>query len=445
MERFPACYNRAMRGFTGAGRTRRVGPGGWAALCLALVTLLGGCSLPPEGNVAVVLARGALAPRPASGTGVLEGMVSAGGRTRAGVTVLVAEADGTPHAAQTDAQGRYRIEGVPPGVYAPAAVTPGYEESVPRTAFGLPLLARVAEGAVTVVPAFDLSAHTALPLPPEPLAASLALTQTAVYSATAAYPPGAEADSRAWRFARAGVEVATLRTFLPRQVEPDARTPLLFILYPSAVDGWQEVSVAFAGTGFPLVAVSPAEARGVDIDAHVQDARVALHLAQSGALGPEFGGRRVVVLGGSFSSAILHRLLRDESGSVAGTVIVGGAADAFRGAEAFYAGDLELPVQYSFLIPALGLPNLNPEPFLRYSPVYTAAQLPRALIIHTAADRVIPIEQARELEQAARAAGVPVETYYYADESHYLQIGPQMTEAGIEMFGRILEFLEQTE
>jgi acetyl esterase/lipase len=238
--------------------------------------------------------------------------------------------------------------------------------------------------------------------------------------------------------------VGSLRAFLPRQVEPDALAPLLFIVYPSAVDGWQEVSVAFASTGFPVVALSPVEARGVEIDAHVQDARVALRLAQEGALGPQFGSRPVVVLGGSFSSPILHRLLRDEGGQVAGTVIVGGVADALRGAQDFYAGRLELPERYRYLIPALGLPNLHPEPFLRYSPIYTAAQLPRTLIVHTAADRVIPIGQAQELEQAARAAGVPVETYYYEDDSHYLQIGPQMTTAGIEMFGRILDFLEKT-
>jgi acetyl esterase/lipase len=417
-----------------------------AVVGCVLAALLGGCAAGPRANVALYLAREALGPPPAAAAapGTLEGAATAGGRAQAGVTVIVAEPDGTPHAAQTDEAGRYRIEGVPPGVYVAAAVAPGYDETTARGMVGLPAPIRVASAATTTVPALALAAHTPAPLPPEPLAASVALTRTAAYSATAAYPPGAEAQVEAWRFTHAGADVDSLRTFLPRQVEPAALAPLLFIVYPSAVDGWQEVSVAFASAGFPAVAVSPVEARGVEIDAHVQDARVALHLAQEGVLGTQFAGRPVVVLGGSFSSPILHRLLRDEGGQVAGAVVVGGVADAFRGTQAFYAGQLELPPQHSLVIPALGLPNLNPEPFLRYSPIYTAAQLPRTLIIHTAADRVIPIEQARALEQAARAAGVPVETYYYEDESHYLQIGPQMTEAGIEMFGRILDFLGQT-
>lgn len=421
--------------------------GAAAALVALLVALLGGCAAGPRAHVALYLAREALGPLPApeaAAPGSLAGVATAGGVAQAGVTVLVAEPDGTPHAAQTDAQGRYRITSVPPGVYVAAGVAPGYDEAIARGALGLPALIRVASAATTTVPALALAAHIPAPLPPEPLSAAVALTHTAAFSATAAYPPGAEADVAAWRFTHAGVGVDSLRTHLPRQVEAGELAPLLFIVYPSAVDGWQEVSVAFASAGFPVVAVSPVEARGVEIDAHVQDARVALHLAQEAALGEEFAGRPVVVLGGSFSSPILHRLLRDEGGQVAGMVVVGGVADAFRGAQAFYAGQLELPPQHGLVIPALGLPNLNPEPFLRYSPIYTAAQLPRTLIIHTAADRVIPIGQGRELEQAARAAGVPVETYYYEDESHYLQIGPQMTEAGIEMFGRILEFLEQT-
>ena len=102
-----------------------------------------------------------------------------------------------------------------------------------------------------------------------------------------------------------------------------------------------------------------------------------------------------------------------------------------------------MPDAYELVIPALGSPQLYPRDFLRYSPVYTAGELPPSLIIHTAADRIIPIEQAYELEEAARAAGVPVEVYYYEDISHYLQIDEQMSEAGKEMFYRVIDFIER--
>ncbi|MDE0310894.1 MAG: prolyl oligopeptidase family serine peptidase, partial [Caldilineaceae bacterium] len=108
----------------------------------------------------------------------------------------------------------------------------------------------------------------------------------------------------------------------------------------------------------------------------------------------------------------------------------------------FYAKRLTFPERFQYLIPALGPANLYPLPFLYFSPVYTASHLPPTMIIHTDVDRIIPISQAYELEEALRAAGVYVEVLYYEDVSHYLQIGENMTESGEEMFWKVLEFLE---
>ena len=190
------------------------------------------------------------------------------------------------------------------------------------------------------------------------------------------------------------------------------------------------------------MAVSPVAERALNIDAHAQDARVALALAQQGYLDERLRDRPAVALGGSFSSAILHRLLRDTAGSVVAWVTVGGIANAFSGAADFYAGQIQIPPEYTYLIPALGPPNLYPLAFLRYSPVYTAAQLPPTLLIHTDADRIIPISQAYELEAALQRAGVPVTVFYYQDVSHYLQIDDQMTDAGREMFYRVVDFAQ---
>jgi acetyl esterase/lipase len=135
--------------------------------------------------------------------------------------------------------------------------------------------------------------------------------------------------------------------------------------------------------------------------------------------------------------------MRDESDVIAAWITVGGISNAFSGAADFYAGRLEMPPQYELLIPALGPPNLYPLLFLRYSPVYTAAQLPPTLIIHTDADKVTPIDQAYQLEAALKAANVPLEVYYYKDVSHYLQIGDDLTEAGQEMYYLILDFAQR--
>jgi dipeptidyl aminopeptidase/acylaminoacyl peptidase len=275
------------------------------------------------------------------------------------------------------------------------------------------------------------------------LAFAVQLTITAAYTIATNFPPHAQARVQAFQFTHKGAVVDTLRLYLPLDVQPEQRFPLLFMIYPTNADNWWPVSVAFASQEYALVAISPIAARGVEIDSHAQDARIAFALARQGALGSHIASDKAIALGGSFSSPILHRFLRDEGEEVAGWVNVGGVSNAFSGAADFYAGKLEMPPQFELVIPALGPPNLYPLTFLRYSPVYTAAQLPATLIIHTAADRITPIDQAYQLEEALRAAGAPVEVFYYEDVSHYLQIGDDLTEAGAEMFYRILDFVKR--
>ena len=247
----------------------------------------------------------------------------------------------------------------------------------------------------------------------------------------------------AFQFEYADETVDTMRLYLPLNLEPNQKVPLLFATYPGWVDGWEAVSVAYAAQGFALVAISPLPARAVDIDAHALDARVVLALAQDGSLSEHIDSEQIVAMGGSFTSAVLHRLLRDESETISAWITVGGISNAFSGTADFYADRLHIPQEYEFIIPALGTPHLYPLPFLRYSPVYTAAQLPPTMIIHTDADTIILISQAYELEEAVRKADVPVEVFYYEDVSHYLQIDENMSEQGRAMFWQVIEFAER--
>jgi len=269
----------------------------------------------------------------------------------------------------------------------------------------------IAPNKVTQAPVLVLEHHQPAPLP-NPLLPTTNLSQTANYTATALFPPDSVAQVQAFQFEHAGAIVDTLRLYLPLGLTPGQRLPLFFVIYPGIIDGWEPVSVAFASQGLGMVAISPIAARAVDI-------------------------------GGSFTSAVLHRLLRDEGQQIAAWVTVGGISNAFSGTADFYAGDLIIPPEYEFLIPALGRPNLHPLNFLRYSPIYTAQQLPPTLIIHTDADRIIPISQAYELEKALHLADVPPEVFYYQDVSHYLQIGENMSAAGEEMFYRVVDFTQR--
>ena len=93
-----------------------------------------------------------------------------------------------------------------------------------------------------------------------------------------------------------------------------------------------------------LVAHSPVANWGIDVDEHAMDARIALTLARTGALGPYFQDAPAVALGGSFSSGILNRLLRDMGrDDISAWVTIGGIGDAFSGAHDFYTGAITVP------------------------------------------------------------------------------------------------------
>lgn len=416
-----------------------------AALLTALVAA--GCTPSAEQNVlAYLLAQrlGTLsaAPEPGGPAGSVTGLVLHEGKPVSGASVVVAGRYGTPHSAQTGSDGRYRIDGIPPGQYVPAAIAPGFDEAVPRGLFGIPGLVTVKADGVAEAPPIELSLHTKPPLP-EPLAEQVNLTRTDAYTATANFPPGAQAWKESFTFSYAGATVDTLRLYLPVDMQPGERLPMLFVVYPSPSEAWEPISVAFASAGYAVVATSPMAGRGMDIDAHAQDSRVAFALARDGYLSEAIADGPAVALGGSFSSPILHRFLRDERDDIAAWITLGGISDAFAVTADFYAGKLELPPQYELAVPALGLPNLYPLPFLRYSPVYSAAELPPTMVIHTPADRITLIDQAYRLAQALADAGVPLEAYYYEDVSHNIQIGENLTEIGAEMYYRILDFIAQ--
>ncbi|MBV7337778.1 carboxypeptidase regulatory-like domain-containing protein [Chloroflexi bacterium TSY] len=374
--------------------------------------------------------------------GSITGRVLAAGQPVSNATVLVAERSGKPHVAQTDEDGVYLIADVPPGQYVPAAIAPGFAETAAEDVLGIPRLVTVHSQKMVTAPILNLVPHILQPLP-KPLLPTVNLVQTEVYTSTAPYPEGAAAEVFAYRFEHNGEEIDTLRLYLTMDRTPEESLPILFMIYPTHVDAWETVSVAFASQGYGFVAISPIAARQTDVDAHAQDAYIALALAQEGALHPQLQYDPAIVLGGSFSSAILNRMLRDTRDRVAGWVTVGGISNAFDSTAGFYEGAIQIPVGYELAIPALGLPNLYPLDFLRYSPEYAASELPPTLIIHTDADLIIPIEHAYEMEAALRKANVPVEVFYYEDVSHYLQIDENLTEAGKEMFQRILDFAGQ--
>lgn len=417
-----------------------------AVALLAAAAIFSGCTPSPEMNVLAYLVAqrtGAFAPGQDKGPpGSLTGRIHHNGQPVEGAAVVVAERYGAPHHAFTSAEGRYRIDGIPPGQYVPASVAPGFEEAVPRDRLGLPRLVTIESNQLTEAPAIELTPHQTIPLP-SPLAEAVNLTAISEYTATAPFPPGSETQVRRYAFEHEGVVNYSLRLYLPKDAEPGHQYPVLLTVYPGPTENWEPISVALSSPGYAVVALAPAPERGLDIDGHAMDARIALTLAQEGALGPELSAGQAVAMGGSFSSPVLRRLLRDEADDVSAWITLGGISDAFSAANDFYEGRIQVPPMHDLAIPSLGLPNLYPLPFLRYSTIYSAAELPPTMVIHTLSDEVTRVEQAYKLEAALEDAGVPVEAFYYEDVSHYLQIGENMTDAGKEMYDRVLEFVAE--
>ena len=420
----------------------------WTVLRLVFLlltaALLAACEPSPTMHVIGYLIEqrlgGPVEPAPSVAGGSLSGQVLFAGEPVAGASVLVATRTGTPYVARTDGSGHYRIDNIPPGQYVPASVAPTFAETALSGALGLPYPVTVRAGETTLAPALTLRRHRPRPLPaPLPEAADLWVGEPVTM--TAPFPEGAVAWQRSFAFTRDGVRNISLRLYRPF---PDSgqKLPLLFGLYPGWVDDWAPVNVALADAGYTVLALSPSGIWGLDVAAHAEDARLALALAHGGHLGVDLADAPAVALGGSFSSAIVNRLLRDERDKFAAWLTLGGISNAFTGSADFYARRLTFPEQFRYVIPALGPANIYPLPFLYFSPVYTASQLPPTMIIHTDVDRIIPISQAYELEEALRAAGVYVEVLYYEDVSHYLQIGDDLTESGKDMFWQVLKFLE---
>lgn len=421
---------RGLRGLTGL-------------LCLVCLAAGGAC-MSPLTNLARYAAAGGepyLFPASEAGTATLQGHVLHDGAPLPNAVVLVAEPQGTPHTTRTDASGAYRLTGVPAGAYVPIAAAPGFEDAVLRNAAGLPRAVTLARGQVAQLPPIQARKLVRPPLAAR-AAQAHALTRREAYAAAAPFPEGASARVQPWSFQRDGTVNDTLYVYLPT-APAAAAYPLLFAVYPGHSLQWEAVSVAMASRGYAVVALSPLAAYGRDVAEHGADARLALHFARRGDLDARIDGAHPLAISGSYGSAVLNRLIRLAPDPFAGAVLLGGISNAFTGAAAFYAGELDWPPQLGYVLAALGTANVQPASFMQFSPVYTPQAMPPTLLLHTRNDAVIPIAQSYEYAAALKAAGVPVRTYYFADDSHYLQVGADTPLASRRVFWQVLAFLDE--
>lgn len=358
-----------------------------------------------------------------------EGTVrDAEGQPLPGATVLVATRRGVTYAASTDAQGHYRIDEVPEGKYVPIAARWGYEERTSKPV-------KIKPGQHHPGVDFALSRT-----PPLPIATDDSLQIGEPQQVWTSFPESAYAIRREFSFENDGHVITGCLVYEP--VEMQGPFPTLVMLYPGPAINWEGASIPFVAQGYVVMATGPLEERGKDVEGHVRDALKAIAFLKEGPLSVQADTTRMGVLGGSFSSLILFRVLR-HTDDFAAAVSVGGVSDVFLVLyDTYHHGGYQPQPPFDRILMGLGRPNRHPENYLPHSAVFYAADLPSLCLIHGSQDTTVLADQSIRLADQLEALGKPCELHLYAGTGHYPGVEDPTPETA-DMFEKILSFFDR--
>lgn len=346
-------------------------------------------------------------------TGSITGAVrDADGSPVPGAVVLVASPLGDTYTAETSADGRYRIAGVPPGRYVPVAGKRGYDDALEQTC-----LAGLCAKRSVSVRSHREKQDVDLTLTPADAPAILP-DDSLIVSPTVEVEVGAPFPNKALRtsfgFERAGLWVNDCHLYEP--VEGEGPFPALLLVLPGPVHSWEIVPVPFAAEGFSVLACYPL--RGIDLDDDAADLLTALEYLKQGRIPSRADVDRLVLVGASFTSLHAFRLLGliDEMDV---TLILGGMADGFSFRRDVVMGTAQTRPPFDQVLMALGFPNSSPELYFKYSVRYHLEVLPPVCLLHGIDDELSPYSQSVQLAEELERQGMPYEFYAYEGLSHY--------------------------
>ena len=350
------------------------------------------------------------------------------GQPLPGATVLVATRRGVTYATSTDAQGHYRIDKVPEGKYVPIAARWSYDERTLKPV-------RIKSGQHR--PGVD----SAMPRAPTlSIATDDSLQIGEPEQAWTSFPESAYATRREFSFGNDGHIITGCLVYEP--VEMQGPFPTLVMLYPGPAINWEGASIPFVAQGYVVMSTGPLEERGKDVEGHVRDALKAVAFLKEGRLSGQADTTQMGVLGGSFSSLILFRILR-HTGDFAAAVSVGGVSDVFLVLyDTRYYEDYQLRPDFDRTLMSLGRPNRHPENYVLNSSVFYAADLPPLCLIHGVQDTTVLADQAIRLADQLEALGKPCELHLYPGTSHYPGVENPTPETA-DMFDKILSFFDR--
>ncbi len=347
----------------------------------------------------------------------------------AAATVILAERDGMFHRTSTDADGCYTMTDVPPGRYVPLADAPGYDAVAVRP-WGLPVQMQA-----------DVAYHQDIALP----AVSLPLLQpgrdlrlSSPVTVTGSIPRPGVAVRRQLTYT-SGTRPNQL-TFLYTPITTTGNLPTLLAIYPGQADWWQDVSVSLADAGYAIIATGPAYA--LDLEQDIDELQRLIAFTRAGKL-PGTDGGRIAVLGGSYSSLHLHRLLQRDTG-LRSAIVLGGASDLFDLRRRFEQGSFFPPLGLDQALIALGTPNTSPERYWRYSArFHLRGDMPPIAVLHSRDDDIVPAVQSELLIAELERLDMPHEAYFFDGMAHYFLSDPNTPEL-LELYMITLDFLERT-
>ena len=340
--------------------------------------------------------------------GTLQGTVTdPQGSAIEGAWVIVPEWDGSTHSARTDAEGNYVIENIPVGSYKPVATAPDYQN----------LQLGGFLGRVNINPNATTIANARLIVEPDRSVVpglNFALAEPERISCT--IPFETEAIQQQIHFVGDDIPNQLSFYYTPVTATETSQLPLLLVIYPGPADGWACASLSLTEAGYAVIAAGPAYT--FDLEADLDELERLLYFAREGRF-PGSDSNRMAIMGGSYSSLHVQRLLQREQ-KVDAALLLGPPTDLFDMRRRQEDGSFVPPFGLDQAFIAMGFPHQDPLLYLSYSGAYhVRPDFPPLAILHSRNDDIVPFQQSEVLAANSEAVGAAHELHLF-DGGHYL-------------------------
>jgi pimeloyl-ACP methyl ester carboxylesterase len=362
-------------------------------------------------------------------TGTLQGTIRNNqGRPIPNAWVLLSTWNGTTFAHPSDEKGQYTINNIPTGSYQPVAGAPDHQSVIVKNGWRN---IQINANNITTV-------DVRLPAtPPSAVTPGQNLTLTDPVTLTCTTPLTSTAIRREIFFD--SDDQPNQPAFYYTPITSTGRLPVLLTVYPGPADTWECASIPLAAAGYAVIAAGPAYTFELEND--IDELQRLVTFARNGQL-PNADGRYIGLLGGSYSSIHIQRLLqRDQNFSAA--LLLGPPTDLFDMRRRLEAGTYIPPFGLDKALIALGLPSHEPLRYFHYSGAYhVRPNFPPLAILHSRSDDVVPYQQSELLRKNLELVDAPHETHFFDGASHYL-LAEEGDEDSLKIYEITLDFLER--